>query len=149
MSDFFAPDWGDFIEGTRKMAAYYDEAHHLVISGDDARGGVTGHNARYVLAFGMAGVIAAFVAIAIYAGFDRLQEKVSAVLAHNPSEVVRSFAPYASITLIGAIAASLLLGLWNYLAGRDDNASQSFMRFRVVTQFALICVIMAVLYVSA
>jgi hypothetical protein len=32
------------------MAAHYDEQHHLVISGVDARGGVTGHNVRYVLA---------------------------------------------------------------------------------------------------
>ena len=32
------------------------------------RGGVTGHNVRYVLAFGLAGVIIAFIAIAIYFG---------------------------------------------------------------------------------
>ena len=130
------------------MATHYDETHHIVISGDDARGGVTGHNARYVLAFGMTGVIAAFAGIAIYFGFDRLTQNVSAALAHNPSEVLRAFAPYASIALIGAIGAGLLLGLWNLFAGRDDNDSQSFMRFRVVAQFALICVIMAILYVS-
>jgi hypothetical protein len=32
------------------------------------RGGVTEHNVRYVLAFGLAGVIIAFVVIAIYFG---------------------------------------------------------------------------------
>jgi Flp pilus assembly protein TadB len=32
------------------------------------RGGVTGHNVRYVLAFGLAGVIIAFIVIAIYSG---------------------------------------------------------------------------------
>ena len=32
------------------------------------RGGVTGHNVRYVLAFGLAGVIIAFLVIAIYFG---------------------------------------------------------------------------------
>jgi hypothetical protein len=32
------------------------------------RGGVTGHNVRYVLAFGLAGVIIAFIIIAIYFG---------------------------------------------------------------------------------
>jgi hypothetical protein len=32
------------------------------------RGGVTGHNVRYVLAFGLAGVIIAFVVIAMYFG---------------------------------------------------------------------------------
>ena len=31
-----------------------------------ARGGVTGHNVRYVLAFGLAGVIIGFLLIALY-----------------------------------------------------------------------------------
>ena len=31
-----------------------------------ARGGVTGHNVRYVLAFGLAGVIIAFLLIGLY-----------------------------------------------------------------------------------
>ena len=47
------------------MATNYDDAHHTEISADDARGGVTGHNVRYVLAYGLTGVIAAFAAIAI------------------------------------------------------------------------------------
>jgi hypothetical protein len=33
-----------------------------------SRGGVTGHNVRYVLAFGLGGVILAFIVIAIYFG---------------------------------------------------------------------------------
>ena len=33
-----------------------------------SRGGVTGHNVRYVLAFGLAGVILAFIVIAIFFG---------------------------------------------------------------------------------
>jgi hypothetical protein len=33
-----------------------------------SRGGVTGHNVRYVLAFGLAGVIIAFIVIAIFFG---------------------------------------------------------------------------------
>lgn len=33
-----------------------------------ARGGVTGHNVRYVPAFGLAGVIIAFVALGLYFG---------------------------------------------------------------------------------
>ena len=32
------------------------------------RGGVTGHNVRYVLAFGLAGAIIAFIVIAIFFG---------------------------------------------------------------------------------
>ena len=131
------------------MATHYDEAHNLIISEDDARGGVTGHNVRYVLIYGMTGVIAMFAAIAIYSGFDSLQEKVSAAFAQNPSDVLRAFAPYAAIVLVGALMAGLLLGVWNMISGRSDNDSQNFMRFRVVAQFALICVIMAIVYVSA
>ena len=131
------------------MAAHLDDAHRIVISEDEARGGVTGHNVRYVLAFGMTGVIAAFAAIALYFGFDSLQDKVSAALARNPSEVLQAFAPYAAIVLIGAIGGGLLLGFWSLLAGQTENGSQSFMRFRVVAQFALICAIMAIFYVSS
>ena len=130
------------------MTTHYDNSHRIVISDDDARGGVTGHNARYVLAYGLTGVIAALAAVAIYSGFDRLSERVSVALAKSPLEVLRDFAPYATIVLIGAIATGLLLGVWNLISGRDDNDSQSFMRFRVAAQFALICVIMAILYVS-
>ena len=34
------------------------------------RGGVTGHNVRYVLALGLAGVIIAFIVVAIYFGLS-------------------------------------------------------------------------------
>lgn len=130
------------------MAAHYDESHRLVISDDDVRGGVTGHNVRYVLALGMTGVIVAFAAIAIVMGFDQVQQSLSAALARSPSEVIRSLAPYAAIVFVGAIAGGLLLGLWNLVAGHDDDGSQEFMRVRVVAQFALVCVIMALLYMS-
>lgn len=131
------------------MATHFDEANHIVISEDDARGGVTGHNVRYVLVLGMTGVIAAFAGVALYFGLDRMQSNVSAALAQNPSETLQAMAPYASIVLIGAIGAGLLLGVWNLISGRTENGSQSFMRFRVVGQFAMICVIMAMFYVSA
>ena len=36
------------------------------LSKNRARGGVTGHNVRYVLAFGLVGVIVAFIALGIY-----------------------------------------------------------------------------------
>jgi Hypoxia induced protein conserved region len=49
----------------------------------------------------------------------------------------------------GAIGTGLLLGLWNMISGHSEDDSQSFMRFRVAAQFATICVIMAMLYVSA
>lgn len=131
------------------MATHYDETHHIVISDEDARGGVTGHNVRYVLALGMTGVIAAFAAFALYAGFDRLHERIAAAFARNPSELLQAFAPYAAILLAGGILAGLLLGVWSLIAGRSDNDSQSFMRIRVVAQFAIICAIMAMMYVAA
>jgi hypothetical protein len=38
----------------------------VVKSTDDARAGVTGHGVRYVLGFGLAGVVLAFVVMAAY-----------------------------------------------------------------------------------
>ena len=130
------------------MATHYDETHHLVIDGDDARSGVTGHNVRYVLFASMTGVILGFTAIAIYFGFDRLQERFQAAIARHPSEIIQSLAPYAAIVFVGATLGVLLLGIWNFVAGHSEDDSESFMRMRVATQFALICIIMAMLYVS-
>lgn len=130
------------------MATPYDDVHPTTLSDDDARSGVTGHNVRYVLAFGMTGVIAAFAAIAIYFGFDALHERASAALAQSPFEMLRALAPYAAIALVSAIGAGLLLGIWNMGSGRSENGSQAFMRSRVVVQFALVCAIMAMLYVA-
>ena len=62
--------------------------------------------------------------------------------------MLRTFAPYAAIVLCGAIGAGLLLGLWNMVSGRSEDESQGFMRLRVVTQFALVCVIMAIFSIS-
>lgn len=130
------------------MAAHRDESDHIVISDEEARSGVTGHNVRYVLAFGLTGVIAVFAGIALYEGYDQLHARVSQALSRSPMEMLQAFAPYAAIALVTAIGIGLLLGVWSLLAGRSENASQSFMRFRVVAQFALICMIMAIFYVS-
>lgn len=130
------------------MAAFYDATHHLVISGDEARGGVTGHNVRYVLAISMTGVIAAFAVIGLYWGYDSLQQSLVAAFARSPAEVLRNLVPYAAIFLAGVIAGGLALGIWNLIGGRSEDDSESFMRARVATQFALVCVIMALLYVS-
>jgi hypothetical protein len=46
--------------------------HHgempVVKSTDDARAGVTGHHVRYVLGFGLAGIVLAFVVVGVYFG---------------------------------------------------------------------------------
>ena len=38
------------------------------LSTNKARGGVTGHNVRYVLAFGLGGIIVALIVVGIYFG---------------------------------------------------------------------------------
>jgi len=49
-----------------KIMAYHNEStaeHRPVVSKTEARQGVTGHNVRYVLGFGLAAVIIAFAVI--------------------------------------------------------------------------------------
>jgi hypothetical protein len=49
------------------MSASHDDNHRTVISTQEAREGVTGHNVRYVLGFGLVGIIVAFAVVyAIY-----------------------------------------------------------------------------------
>ncbi len=130
------------------MTTYIDEKNHIIISDVDARGGVTGHNVHYVLEFGLAGIVAAFAIIAVYAGYDHLQTKLSAVFSRALDGGLSALAPYAAIIFIGAIGVGLLLGAWNLLSGRSSNGSQRFMRARVVTQFIIVSVIAAMTYVS-
>lgn len=125
-----------------------DTERQISISAEDARGGATGHNVRYVLIYSLTGVILAFAAVWIYLGYDRFAGAVASALAVSPSEVLRNLAPYAGLMLAGAVGAGLLLGLVNMIAGRSQDASQFWMRVRVIGQFAIICVLMAMLYVS-
>ena len=130
------------------MTTYVDKDNHIVISDVDARGGVTGHHVHHVLEFGMAGIIAAFATIAVYVGYDHLQAKLSAAFSRVLDGSFSALAPYAAIMFFGAIGIGLLLGAWNLLSGRSGNESQRFMRARVVTQFIIVCVIMAMTYIS-
>jgi hypothetical protein len=130
------------------MIAPTHHADQIIISEDAARGGVVGHNVRYVLSFGLTGVIAVFAAIALWAGYDDLQARLSSALATNPSEVIKSFAPYAALLLLGAIGTGLLLGLWGLVAGRSLDDTERFFRARVTGQFMLVCLIMTMFYIS-
>ena len=121
----------------------------ITLSEDQARGGVTGHNVRYVLGFGLAGIVTAFAAIAVFNGYDVLAAKISRLLALDPMTVLRVAVPYVLATAVGVTAAILLLGLWNLISGRSENATQSGMRARVVLQLTLVSAIMAGLYLSA
>jgi hypothetical protein len=53
------------------MAEIYPSHRDLPVvkSTDEARAGVTGHKVRYVLGFGLAGVILAFLVLGLYFGF--------------------------------------------------------------------------------
>jgi hypothetical protein len=49
------------------MSASHDDNQRTVVSTREAREGVTGHNVRYVLGFGLIGIIVAFAVVyAIY-----------------------------------------------------------------------------------
>ena len=50
---------------------------------------------------------------------------------------------------IGAVAAVLLLGLFNMMRGGSPNTSQKLMRLRVLLQFAAIIVIMFTIWMMA
>jgi hypothetical protein len=117
----------------------------VIISEDDARGGVTGHHVRFVLAFGLAGIIVAFLTIGAYFGYDALTQAVSKIFAAE-GVLRRRFISYAIALALAVVAAVLLLGLWNMVWGRSENASQTFMRWRVVLQFIALCLVMVALY---
>jgi hypothetical protein len=118
----------------------------VVISRDEARGGVTGHHVRYVLAFGLAGTVIAFVVIGLYFGYGKLMQMMSQMSTRiDPTTLVS----YAIIIALAVVATVLLLGLWDMVSGRSLNTSQSVMRWRVVLQFIAICLVMASLYLSA
>jgi hypothetical protein len=51
------------IGGTQSMSHLEPDEPQTKLPTDKARAGVTGHNVRYVLAFGLAGVIVAFAAL--------------------------------------------------------------------------------------
>ena len=49
---------------------------------------------------------------------------------------------------IGAVFIVLLLGLWNMMRGGSPNRSQTLMRWRVILQFAAVCIIMGAIWYS-
>ena len=61
------------------------------------------------------------------------------------ADFVRNLVPFA----VAAVAAALLLGLWNMLRGGGGNFSQRMMRWRVALQFLAIILIMAALYLAS
>lgn len=129
------------------MATSFENSQATVISEDDARGAETGINELYVLGYGLAGVIIAFAAVALYPSFDRIHDKISNALSAGPIAFLRDFSPDAAILIMAGVVAALVLSAWNSIAGRSDDGSQNFMRVRVAGQFAAIGALMAMTYV--
>jgi hypothetical protein len=117
----------------------------IFITGNEARGGIHEHRVHYVLAFGLAGGIIAFVLIGLYFGYSKLAQMISqASIPSDPTTLVS----YAILIAFAAVGTVLLLGMWNVISGRSPNTSQRVMRWRVVLQFIALCLVMAALYLS-
>ena len=96
-----------------------------VLSGVEARAGVTGHHVRHVLAFGLAGSVIAFVVITLYFYYAKL---ISA-LSEASTQIGLTRLVYVTIPLaLGAVAVVLVLGLWNMVARPRPEISQTLMR---------------------
>jgi hypothetical protein len=117
----------------------------ISISGNDARAGLHEHRVHYVLAFGLAGGIIAFVAVGLYFGYYKLTQTISQTsLPSDPTTLIS----YAILIALAAVGTVLLLGLWSMVSGGSLNTSQRVMRWRVVLQFIALCLAMAALYLS-
>ena len=117
----------------------------ISITGNEARAGLHEHRVHYVLAFGLAGGIIAFVLIGLYFGYSKLAQTISqASIPSDPTTLVS----YAILIAFAAVGTVLLLGMWNVISGRSPNTSQRVMRWRVVLQFIALCLVMAALYLS-
>ena len=57
-----------------------------------------------------------------------------------------SFLDYLVPVAVGAVFVVLVLGLWNMMRGGSANTSQKLMRWRVILQFAAVCLIMAAIW---
>jgi hypothetical protein len=114
-----------------------------VITGAEARAGLHEHRVHYVLAFGLAGGIVAFLAVGLYFGYDKLRQTISQMSLLSDASTLLSFAILIGLAAVGTV---LLIGLWNRISGRSLNTSQSAMRWRVVLQFIALCLAMAALY---
>ena len=111
----------------------------ISITGNEARGGLHEHRAHYVLAFGLAGGILAFVAVGLYFGYDKLTQSISQTsLPSDPTTLVFS----AILIALAAVGIVLLLRLFNLMLGGSLNTSQRVMRWRVVLQFIALCLVM-------
>lgn len=115
----------------------------ISITGKEARAGLHEHRVHYVLAFGLAGGIIAFLAVGLYFGYGKLTQTISQISLPSDSATLLI---YAILIALAAVGTVLLLRLWNMLSGGSLNTSQRLMRWRVVLQFIAVCLVIAGLY---
>jgi hypothetical protein len=115
----------------------------ISITGKEARAGLHEHRVHYVLAFGLAGGIIAFLGVGLYFGYDKLKQTISKISLPSDSTTLLT---YGILIALAAVGIVLLLRLWNMLSGGNPNTSQTVMRWRVVLQFIALCLVMAALY---
>ena len=115
----------------------------ISITGNEARAGLHEHRVHYVLAFGLAGGIIAFVAVGLYFYYSKLTQAISQMsLPSHPTTLIS----YAILIGLAAVGIVLLHRLWSMVSGGSLNTSQRVMRWRVVLQFIALCLVMAALY---
>jgi hypothetical protein len=113
-----------------------------IISTDEARAGVTGHHVRYVLGFGLAGVVIAFVILGLYFSYSRLMQ----IISQTPIKLDLTNAVFLVVPIaLAGVMAALVLGLWNTTR---PEVSQKWMRWRVILQFIALCLVMVGFYLS-
>ena len=115
----------------------------ISVTGNEARAGLHEHRVHYVLAFGLAGGIIAFVAVGLYFYYSKLTQAISQMsLPSDPTTLIS----YAILIALAAVGIVLLHRLWSMVSGGSLNTSQRVMRWRVVLQFIALCLVMAALY---
>ena len=116
----------------------------ISITGNEARAGLHEHRVHYVLAFGLAGGILAFVAVGLYFGYDKLTQTIAQTSLPSDTTLISC----AILIALAAVGTVLLHGLWSMVSGGSLNTIQRVMRWRVVLQFIALCLAMAALYLS-
>ena len=111
----------------------------ISIPAHEARAGLHEHRAHYVLAFGLAGGVIAFLVIGLYFGYQKLTQTP---LPNDPATLFS----YTILIGLAAVGTALVMGLWSMLSGNNPNKSQKAMRWRVILQLIVLCLVMAVLY---
>jgi Hypoxia induced protein conserved region len=90
------------------------------------------------------GSVVAFVVIELYFYYSKLTQTIS----QTSTQIDQATLVYYAIPIfLAAVAAVLLLGLWNIIVPRGSpHTSQTLMRWRIVLQFIALFVVMAALY---